>query len=413
MFKGRKIQWLSVITLLLLVTGCSLSDPVQPELKANHSWQEITELAETTQVNMHIWGGSEAVNRYLDEWVKPRLKKTYNIDLNRVPIQDTQDILQKLRIEKQAGKKSGSVDMIWINGENFKLAKEQQLLSSPFVSRLPHYNQYYDQTAKDMIFDFGEPTEGLEAPWGKSQFVFFYDSAKVKKPPQTLAELKEWVTQNPGKFTYPAPPDFTGSAFIRQALYETTGSYEPFTAELDESALTRYTSPLWKSLNEMKPFLWRDGKTYPESIAKLDQLYANGEVWLTMGYDPAKAANQIQKGHFPKTTRSFVLKNGTLSNTHYLAIPFNASNEAGALVTINELLSPAAQMTKYDPNYWGEEMALDIQKLSSEDQKRLREIDRGPAVLPSEVLAKHRVPETSAKLVEQLEQGWKEHVAKQ
>jgi putative spermidine/putrescine transport system substrate-binding protein len=165
-------------------------------------------------------------------------------------------------------------------------------------------------------------------------------------------------------------------------------------------------------LNEIKPNLWRKGETYPESLAKLDQLYANGEVWMTMGYDPARATNEIKKGTFPPSTRTFVLDQGTLSNTHYLSIPFNSPNPAGAMVAINYLLSPEAQIAKYDPTYWGEDMSLNPNKLSSEDLQKLKKIDRGVATLPAEELARHRVPEIPAAKVERIEKGWKEHVAK-
>jgi len=57
------------------------------------------------------------------------------------------------------------------------------------------------------------------------QLVITYDSAAVKNPPKTYKELREWVKQNPGKFTYPRlPDDFVGSAFVRNAFYELTGA---------------------------------------------------------------------------------------------------------------------------------------------------------------------------------------------
>ncbi|HEY0826832.1 MAG TPA: extracellular solute-binding protein [Bacilli bacterium] len=159
-------------------------------------------------------------------------------------------------------------------------------------------------------------------------------------------------------------------------------------------------------------YLWREGATYPESLAKLDQLFASGEVWMSMGYDPARASNLIAKGTYPKSARTFVLDGGTLSNTHYLAIPFNAPSPAGALVVVNFLLSPDAQITKYDPLHWGEDMAIDPDKLSEDEKKRLAAIDRGPATLPPDVLSSHRLPEIPSSLVGILEKSWVEHVAK-
>lgn len=164
----------------------------------------------------------------------------------------------------------------------------------------------------------------MEAPWGKAQFVFVYDEAKVTNPPKSMESLKDWVKENPGKFTYPAPPDFTGSSFVRHAMYETTGGHEQCLESLDPSQLESKLDPLWNYLNEIESHLWREGQTYPESLAKLDQLFASGEVWMSMGYDPARATNLIVNETYPNTARTFVLDGGTLSNTHYLAIPFNS-----------------------------------------------------------------------------------------
>ena len=81
--------------------------------------------------------------------------------------------------------------------------------------------------------------QGYEAPYGRAQFVLEYDSAKVPNPPKNFAELKDWVKKNPGKFTYPKPPDFTGSAFIRQAFYAVTGGHRQYMAGFDKELYGR------------------------------------------------------------------------------------------------------------------------------------------------------------------------------
>lgn len=304
------------------------------------------------------------------------------------------------------------MDVIWINGENFRTAKENELLWGSFLEQLPNHNDYIAKDAPDINKDFGEDINGLEAPWGKAQFVFVYDQDKVKNPPKSMEELKQWVKENPGKFTYPALPDFSGSAFVRHALYEMTGGYEQYFKPLeDQDHFAETVEPLWTYLNEIEPYLWREGKTYPESLAKLDQLYANGEVWMTMGYDPARASAEIKKGLFPESSRTFVLDGGTLSNTHYLSIPFNSSHKAGAMTAINFMMSPDAQIEKLDPNNWGDLMAIDPEKLSKEDQQRVSEVDLGSATLPTDVLSSHRLPEIPATYVDVIEKGWMEHVA--
>lgn len=306
------------------------------------------------------------------------------------------------------------MDIIWINGENFKAAKDNALLWGDFTGQLPNFNDFVDQQAPEIAEDFGEPVDGLEAPWGKAQFVFVHDENKSPDPPKSMAELAEWVKENPGQFTYPALPDFTGSAFIRHVLYETTGGYEQYqqpAAEIDD--LEARFEPMWQYLNEIEPYLWREGETYPESLAKQDQLYASGEIGMTMSYDPALAASEVLKGRFPESTRTFILDGGTLANTHFLSIPFNASSKAGALAAINEMLSPAAQTAKLSPENWGDLSALDLEKLSPEQQKAMTEVDMGTATLPLEELESKRLPELSADYIEIIEKGWMEHVAKE
>lgn len=386
---------LSILILSLFLSACSHKE--NKELKT---------------VTIYMWGGSDSINEYMDKWVAPKLKDEQNIILKRVPINTPKDVINKLITEKQSSKAQGSADIIWMNGENFKLAKESKVLSESFTDKLSNYKKYVDSNSNDVKYDFGEETKGMEAPFGKVQFVYIYNSEKVKNPPKSFEELKEWVKKNPGKFTYPAATDFTGSAFIRQGFYETCGGYEKYLKPIDTNKLVEDSKPLWQYLNEIKPYLWEQGKTYPESLSKLDQLYSSGEVWMTMGYDEARASSEIKKGTFPSSTKTMVFSSGTLANTHFLTIPFNSPNKAGAEEVINFLLSPEAQIAKFDPKNWGDGLAIDFSKLSGAEKNSVKAIDRGAATLPEAELESHRVPEIKASYVDFLEKGWRENVSK-
>lgn len=407
----------TVSVLALALSACSseqVGSATDAESLLTDDWSVIQEAAQGQEVNMYMWGGNDNINTYLDDWVAPRMKEQHGVELTRVPMNDAQDIINQLLDEKTAGKTDGSMDIVWINGENFKAAKDNGLLWGDFTGQLPNFNDYIDAEAPEVSQDFGEPVEGLEAPWGKAQFVFVHDETQHETPPKSMAELADWVQEHPGQFTYPAPPDFTGSAFVRQVLYETTGGHEQYqqpAAEIED--LEQRLEPMWQYLNSIEPYLWREGETYPESLAKQDQLFASGEIGMTMSYDPALAASEVLKGRFPESTRTYLLDGGTLANTHFLSIPFNASDKAGALVAINELMSPAAQTAKLSPENWGDLTALDLEKLSPEQQQAMNAVDLGEATLSIEELEQNRLPELSSDYIDIIEKGWTEHVAKE
>ncbi len=181
---------------------------------------------------------------------------------------------------------------------------------------------------------------------------------------------------------------------------------------MDESTLATASKPLWTYLNDLKPYLWQYGKTYPESLSKLDQLYSSGEVWMTMGYDEARATSEIKKGKFPSSTKTMVFNAGTLANAHFLTIPFNSPNKDASETVINFLLSPKAQIAKFDASIWGDGLAIDFAKLSEDDKNAVKAVDRGETTLSVAEIEEHRVPEIKASYVNFLEKGWKEYVSK-
>ena len=65
---------------------------------------------------------------------------------------------------------------------------------------------------------------------------------------------------------------------------------------------------------------------------------------------------------------SFQFTGGTIGNTHFLAIPFNAGARAGAQVLANFLLSPQAQARKADIAIWGDPTVLDVRRLPAAEQ---------------------------------------------
>lgn len=368
-------------------------------------------LAQDKNVRFAVWGGNENINNWIDTFVSDQLSERYGISLERVPLSDTQDAVQKLIRDKRLGRENGSIDLLWLNGENFKVMKDNGLTWKPFLSELSNA-KYINLDDPTIANDFGVSHEGHEVPWGAAQMVFIYDAAKIATPPETFEELVSWIKENPEKFTYSAPPDFTGSAFIRQTLMNVMGraEYDALNANLSEEKLQAHLPKLWSLLNEIEPYLYRGGDFYPESVSKLHQQFSDGTLWMTMDYYPSTAQRMIDKGIFPKTTKTFVLKEGALANTHYVTIPFNARNKENAKTTANFLLGIDAQASKLQPENWGDFSVLDLDKLSSNGAELLNSIDLGNATLDLEVLNAAKVQELPAQYIPMIEEEWKKNI---
>jgi len=391
---------------MMMLTGSLCAGQTKTSL-TDMPFERIEEQSRGSQVRWYMFGGWAHVNDWVDSYVAGEMKKRYDIDLVRVPM-DAGVFVNKLLNEKAAGKDKGNIDLLWINGENFKNAKQAGLLFGPFAQKLPNVRRYVDPDS--IAFDFGFAVDGYEAPYGRAQFVFEYDTAQIAEPPTSVPALKDWIRANPGRFTYPQPPDFTGSAFIRQIFYAVTGGHEQYLAGWDPDLFARKAPLLWKWLKDVEPYLWQKGRTYPKDSAFLDTLFSRGEVGLGMSYHPPHAQNKIIEGTYPESVRTFVMQDGSLYNTHFTAIPFNSPNKSGAMVLANFLISVDAQLSKYRPENWGDFPALDPNRLSPEDRKRFQGVDLGPATLGSDQLDPVAVPEIPAAYLEALEQGWKENV---
>ncbi len=379
----------------------------------NKSWSDIVAEANGQTVNFYMWGGSDLINNWVTGYVAENVQEQYGVTLNMVPISDATEYINKVLGEKEAGQDSGgTVDLVWVNGENFRTMRQGDLLYGSWSQFLPS-SAYVNQNDPSVANDFGYPVEGYEAPYGKAQFVMIYDSTRVPEPPRTIADLVAWIKANPGQFTYPAPPDFTGSAFVRHICYEAAGGYESLLGEFDQAVFDDKSAACWQLLNEIEPFLWREGATYPESHTRQQDLFANSEVSFDMAYNPAEASSLVENGRYPATTRTFVFDSGTIANTHYVAIPYNSDHKAAAMVVANFLLSPAAQHSKAQPENWGDLPVLDPTLLSADWQSQFAAIPRGEATLSTEELAAHRLPELQAPWLTAFEQGWQVEVLQQ
>ena len=186
--------------------------------------------------------------------------------------------------------------MIWINGENFYSAKENGLLYGAFLDKLPNTEAYIDTQDPETLNDFCMPIEGYEAPYGRAQLVLFNDSAVTPEAPSSAQELLSYCRQYPGKVTYPALPDFTGSAFVRNIIYELCGWEQFQTMEADYETVKEAIAPALDYLRSLNPYLWNEGRTFPDSSTTVDAMFTDGELVLAMSYSPYGVAVGIENG---------------------------------------------------------------------------------------------------------------------
>jgi len=374
-------------------------------------WAQAVAAARGQTVYFNAWGGSERINDYI-AWVGTRVAADYGVTLKQVKLGDTADAVARVLAEKTAGKSSGgSVDLIWINGENFAAMKAQGLLYGPFAELLPNY-RFVDIAGKPTTrIDFTVPTDGLEAPWGMAQIVFLYDTARVAEPPRDMAQFLTWAAAHPGRFTYPAPPDFTGSTFLKQALYGLAADKETLQQPATDETFAATAAPLWQWLDRLHPLLWRGGRTFPQNDQAQRQLLDDGEIDISLTFNPGEASSAIAQGLLPPTVRTYVLDGGTIGNTHFVAIPFDATAKEGAMVVANFLLSPEAQLRKQDPSIWGDPTVLAMDKLDPADREKFAALPLGVATLSPAALGPALL-EPHPSWMTRLEAEWSRRYAK-
>jgi putative thiamine transport system substrate-binding protein len=366
---------------------------------AHADWSQIQNEAKEQTVYFNAWGGSEATNAYIS-WAAKEAKTRYGIDVRHVKITDAAEVVKRLQTEVAAGRTSkGSVDLMWVNGENFRNLKNGGLLFGPWAQSLPNWGLV--DLNKPVQTDFSVPTEGYESPWGTAQLTFIADRVKTPKPPRSAQELLSFAKANPGRVSYPKPPDFHGTTFVKQLLLELTPNKAALQQAVTPAAFASVTQALWVYLDQLHTALWRNGKSFPASAAEMHRMLGDGELKMSLTFNPNEAANLIVTKQLPSSAYSFGFTGGTIGNVHFVAIPSNANAKAGAQVFANFLLSSEAQTRKADISVWGDGTVLDVNKLPAAAQAQIRKTT--PGALTESVPT---LPEPHASWVEALEAEW-------
>lgn len=391
---------------LLMASAAALA-PAHADSLAD--FDALAEAARGETVFFHAWSGDPTINAYI-EWAGDQVEERYGITVEHVRVTDTADVVGIVLAETAAGRDTGgSVDLVWINGENFIALKDAGLLYAPdgegWAHRLPNWDLVDVAGNPSLTTDFTVPVEGLQAPWGTVQFSFYYDSDRIEATPSNPQELLAWAQANPGRFTYPQPPNFLGSTFLKLLLAYTVDDRERLGAPLPEGEAEAALEPLFTYLDALHPHLWRSGRTFPANQAALRQLFADGELEIGLANNPAEASGAVARAEFPASTRSFVFDDGMIANSHFVAIPSNANAPQAALVFANFLMSAEAQLEKQDPAVWGDFTVLDVAALDADVRAAFSALDLGVATLTPEDLGP-AIAEPHTSWLEAIEVRW-------
>lgn len=402
-----KVKWMvSMIKKIVAWTMlCMVAAPVALAESQIGSWDQVVAAAKGQTVYWNAWAGDSRTNDFI-EWASAEVKSRFGVEVVHVKISDTSEAVTRVIAERSAGNdENGAVDLIWINGENFSTMKQNGLLFGPWAESLPNFPLTDPDNNPGVRADFTIPVEGFEAPWGKAQVVFYFDAADLSQPPLSMPELLAWAQAHPGRFTYPGPPDFLGSTFLKQALIELTPDRSKLYAPVNKADFAAATKPLWAFLDKLHPVLWRSGRAFPANGSELRQLMSDNELSIGFSFNPGEAASAVASGEFPGTVRSYILQSGTIGNVSFLGIPYNSKNKAGAMVLSNFLLSPEAQSRQHNPRYLGMTTVLAVEKLDAPSRALFDDIEHNSAALRPEELGR-ALSEPHPSWMEELEKEW-------
>ena len=344
-----------LLILLLLATmilsGCELNiNSNDPDVK---NWTLMTQSAKGTVVTIAIEHSNPAVLEWFRKDFASTLKLKHEIELVVVD-QNILKTLDQLNQEKANEVEMGSIDLIYIESEGFKSAMEKSLLYGPFSDKLPNAELYFEPKDTNYASRDGISANYHMIPVSRKQLSMIYNQDVFYEKPESYDALIEIIKTYKGGFTYPDPrTSIEGQAFVLSVL----GQYLDFdvfkSGTLDKNKYLDAIKPGIEDLVAMKPYLMDGGATYPQSMEALDAIFREGKAIMSLSMDYNYVTDRLREYEYPEGASTFVIPAGMATFNEVAAIAFNAPNKSGAMVVLNELLTPEVQTLKYNPRNWG------------------------------------------------------------
>jgi ABC-type uncharacterized transport system YnjBCD substrate-binding protein len=184
----------------------------------------------------------------------------------------------------------------------------------------------------------GANVDGYVMPMFNSQTVIAYNTAMVKDPPASYAELVKWVAANPKKFGYNGiKGGMSGVAFVVGWIY----AMAPDAERLMKGPYDPETKKSWdQALAELAAFN-KNVVLTPGNAGTLDMLnrgeIAMGPVWVDMFY------TWQADGKIPPTVKVKLIGPGMPGQPMYYVVPAKAANAKLAEEFVALATSPKVQ----------------------------------------------------------------------
>ncbi|MGL4810307.1 MAG: extracellular solute-binding protein [Beijerinckiaceae bacterium] len=295
-------------------------------------------LAHAQTLNVATAGDQNMVD-YIKDYLGPMFEKK-NPGVKVIAVgtgpgdSGSQKIYEKLSAQKAANAATYDFDVIVAHQKMAGQMVTEGLLAK-YREKIPTGSMVTSATASNAL---GTNVEGFVMPMFQSQTAIAYNADMVKSPPNTYAELQEWVKANPKKFGYNGiKGGMSGVAFATGWIYAFGGD----TDKLLKGPYDATTKAAWdQSLAGLKSFN-QNAVITPGNAGTLDMLnrgeIAMGPVWVDMFY------TWMNDGKLPPSMKLKLLAPGMPGQPMYYAVPAKAAQAKLAEDFIALATSPEVQ----------------------------------------------------------------------
>ncbi|OXM16075.1 extracellular solute-binding protein [Paenibacillus herberti] len=328
---------LASATVAALVTGCGANGT---NSSSNESPATSTSPEAATKVKMKLnlaTAGDTNMTELQEKNVIPELEKLYpDADVNVVGTgpgdAGSQKIFEKLKAQKDAGKKEWDIDIAIVHQSVMKSMIENDLLEQ-WVPQSANKDAVVSADSKNSL---GTNVDGYVVPLYHSQVAIAYNPEKVKAAPQNFDELEQWITANPKRFGYNGIKNgMSGVAFATAYTYAKSGDYKTLTEGPYDAELEKKWPAIMKQLKSL-PVTYTNGNNGTLDMLNRGEIDM-GPVWVDMFYQ------WIADGRLNPDLALKVPEPGLPGQPLYVVIPKQAKNKEAALKYADFLTSPEIQ----------------------------------------------------------------------